>query len=277
MRPAPIVFAMNTENPGNGHDSDDKNDEARIIPFPSKAEREKKQKEDEHSTREKIQAAQKSIEQARRAASGKQPFLKLGNLPPFTGAFVASFVLIYFLMATFASEGDRLALIYQFGFIPGAYTGAFAWDWTALITPLSHTLLHGGWMHVLFNAVMGLSLGTMFERLYGTRTTAIFFILCTLAGAATYLAFSPFAIVPVIGASGGISGFFAAVLLLLQQQNRLPMSNRFGPWPILIFWGLFMSVPGILMGEPVSWQAHLGGYAMGIALIIGLQKRKIRF
>ena len=182
--------------------------------------------------------------------------------------------------------------------MPAAFTGNFEFNPLSLLSPLTHIFIHGGWLHLMINAAMGLALSMFFERLYGTRTTLIFSILCALGGAALYMLLNPFTTTPVIGASGIISGFFGAMLLLtlqqIRQQDRIYSSRSIisgqhalkqkvsklmkdrGPWPILIFWGFLMTFFGLLMGGNVSWSAHLGGYATGIALLTLMQKGKIR-
>jgi membrane associated rhomboid family serine protease len=254
-------------------DLDGKNGEHKkghIVPFPSQAEREKI-KSEKIKEKQKINPAMAGPDGAAAA-----PFLNLQNIPPFTAVLISALVLIHAGLSFFADEALRLVVSYEFGFIPGTYTGAYEWQWSALAAPLSHAFIHGSWMHLLFNAVMGLSLGIFFERIYGTRRTALFFIICTLAGALTYLAFSPFTTTPMIGASGGISGYFGACLLLMIQQRQNISGKTKSPWPVLFFWGIFMSVPAILMGEAVAWQAHLGGYVCGLALLVGMQRGYIK-
>ena len=160
------------------------------------------------------------------------------------------------------------------------YTGGFEWMNTAYITPITHAFIHGGWMHLFFNVVMGLALGIFFERLTGPKITAIFFALCTLSGAALYFAFSPDATTPVIGASGGISGLFAAfIYITMTSQENHPITQRFGkygPWPILGFWALLIVIPGLIF-QNIAWHAHLGGYAAGILFVLAMRKGFIRF
>ena len=249
-------------------DPDGKNGEhkkGRIVPFPTQAEREKI-KSEKIKEKQKINPAIASTDGATSV-----PFLNLQNIPPFTAALISAFVLIHAGLTFFADEALRLVASYEFGFIPGIYTGTYPWQWTAIAAPLSHAFLHGSWMHLLFNSVMGISLGIFFEKIYGARRTALFFFICTLAGAVTYLAFSPFSTTPMIGASGGISGYFGACLLLMIQQRNASGEHR-NPWPVLFFWGIFMSVPALLMGESVAWQAHLGGYVCGLAILVGMQR-----
>lgn len=259
------------ENGGNGHD---KSSGGRIIKFPSSAERELQKKQKESSAKERAAAAAKLAMQAQRG-SNPQPFLKLGNIPPFVKFLIAAFLIVHIPLYLLAGEDLRLLIFYRFGFIPGSYTGEFQWHWSALIAPLSHVFIHGGWMHLTFNMIMALAFGTFFEKAYGTRTSIFFFVICCLSAALATLILNPFSTTPVIGASGGISGWFGALLLMIHGQTHAK-TGRYGPWPIVIFWGAIMVVPGILMGGALAWQAHLGGYLAGLLLFTLMKKGKIR-
>ncbi len=266
---------MSTNGTGNGHDPNDK----KIVKFPTLGERDRIRREErkqEEKWRKEYRTKQKTLRGA-----NDEPFFKAGNIPPFTKALILAFCIVQIPLFLLYDDGARLSTFYTFGFIPGIYTGQFDWNWVALITPLTHAFIHGSWMHFIFNTVMGLVLGMYFEKIYGSRASAIFFILCTLGGALLYFALSPLTITPVVGASGGISGFFGALIYMTITQNTAhPITQRFGkrgPWPILIFWGLFIAVPGLLLGGgSMAWQAHLGGYAAGVALITLIQKGKIK-
>ena len=234
----------------------------------------REEREEEERWRKEYRKKSKAARNA-----NKQPFFNAGKIPPFSRALIAAFIIIHLPLFLIFDTDTHLKAFYTFGFIPGMYTGTFEWSWTALITPVTHAFIHGSWMHLIFNVVMGLVLGMYVEKLFGARTTAIFFTLCTLAGALAYFLLTPFTTAPVIGASGGISGFFGVLIYLTVTQNTgHPITMKFakkGPWPILFFWALIMIVPGMLMGG-MAWQAHLGGYLAGIALIIAMQKGKIR-
>ena len=266
---------MSTNGNGNSRDKDP--DDKKIIKFPSLAERDKmcrEQREEEQRWRK--QYRQKS-EVARKANA--QPFFNAGNIPPFSRALIASFWIVQLSLYLLISAPDRYEIFQTFGFVPANYTNGAPWPWTAFISPVTHAFIHGSWMHLFFNSVMGVVLCMFFEKIFGARTTAIFFTLCILAGAALYFILSPFSTLPVIGASGGISGLFAAVIYISMTQTGNPLAKRFskhGPWPILAFWALLIIIPGLLIGQSVAWQAHLGGYLAGISLLIGMKKGRIK-
>lgn len=240
---------------GNGHDKD----EGKIVSFPSLAERDRIERE----KREKEQEWQAAYKKRRKAAM--PPFINTDRIPPFAGALTAAMLLVHLVLYLAMGGAERLQAIYMFGFMPAVFTGATEWSAWALITPVTHIFIHGGWMHVLVNAVMMLALGLAFEKTAGTRAAVVFFALCVLGGALFYVILSPFSTAPVIGASGGISGLFAAMLLMFHDQGRLP-PGKYGPWPIIGFWLILFLAMGFMSGDNIAWQAHLGGFLTGIVL-----------
>lgn len=214
------------------------------------------------------------------ASSQNPPMVNWDKIPPFARWMVGIIVVVHIGLYVFADAGFRLKMFYTFGFVPAAFTGDAAWYWFTPLTPLTHMAIHGGWMHMLFNVVMGLALGIFFEKRFGTRAALKFFLACGLAGAAGYFVLNMGTSVPVIGASGGISGLFAAGLIMMLQQNSFHPAMRkigkYGIWPPVIFWGVFMVVMGLLGGGDMAWQAHVGGYVTGAALMVLMQKGKLK-
>lgn len=236
------------------HDDDSHSGQPpKILRFPTLAERDRARKE---------KAAQD------RAAAPRQPFFNTGNIPPFAKYLFAVIALTNAAMFLLLDDAGLLRVYYMFGFVPGYYTGAAgAFPLTALFGPLTHMIVHGGWMHLFFNLAMGLPLTMAFERQYGTRLAILFFLICGLAGVLLFFVFNPFSTMPMVGASGAISGLFAALILMLARMHA-PAPRRFGPWPLIGFWLLFMIGTGLASGGGLAWQAHLGGFLTGIGLTV---------
>jgi len=75
-------------------------------------------------------------------------------------------------------------------------------------------------------------------------------------------------VVPVVGASGAISGLFGGVLRMLA---RTAAGRRRGIWPLIALWIIVTVIAGQtgIPGEPdapIAWVAHLGGFAAGLAI-----------
>lgn len=245
--------------------TDNKGNDKDIIKFPTLAERDRIRKKQEKDWRKDYKS------------QNKEPFFKFGNIPPFTGAMTAILIFIHIVMQfafPFELRGTILNLL---AFTPENFITNFS-PYT-LLTPFTYTLFHGDWMHLGFNAIMMLALGTFTERMCSTPTTIKFFTLCTLGGAVAYFLLNPTTSTPVIGASGAINGLFAAVLMMLHEQGRFAAlsQNRSlkGAWKIIGVWAVISIVFGLLSGG-VAWQAHLGGLLTGATLYTLMRQNKLR-
>lgn len=234
--------------------------------FPTLAERDKARREKE-AQEKKWRAAYKSQAQA-------VPFLKLGNIPPFT-KFAVALILISYIGLWLAGAETRYEIFFTFGFVPAYFSGAAVMPSPAAYAgPVTHLFLHGTMMHIAFNCIMALAFGIMFERTFGAGRTALFWFGCGLAGAAFYFALRPEAVLPVIGASGSISGLFAAAIMMMAEGRARMGGPRRGPLPLLIFWIVFMVATGFLGGGNTAWQAHVGGFLCGAALFKFFERQK---
>jgi membrane associated rhomboid family serine protease len=112
----------------------------------------------------------------------KEPFLKTGNIPPFT-KFAALAIIVIHVLASFvipkATLGD---LRMTFTFIPGVFTGAEPMtSLFSLLSPFTYLLLHADWMHVILNTLMLLAFGIFVEKRLGMKGTIFFFFAGGLA------------------------------------------------------------------------------------------------
>jgi membrane associated rhomboid family serine protease len=137
--------------------------------------------------------------------------------------------------------------------------------------------LHADFVHLAVNCVWLLAFGPIVARRYRTVLFLLFFAVCGVAGAATYLAFDWGSPAGVIGASGAISGLMAAGIRMYPWPGSppaRPMAPIFSS-PVLLFTGfwlgtnLLFGILGLGAGgeiQQIAWQAHLGGYFVGLAL-----------
>jgi len=130
------------------------------------------------------------------------------------------------------------------------------------------------------NCFFLLAFGPIVARRWGASLFLIFFTLCGVSAALVYLAFNWASPVPVVGASGAISGLMPAALRLLPGQapwaahSDAPLAPLFSR-PVLVF-TVFFAVINVLTGLTglgiggesglVAWQAHLGGFLAGLLL-----------
>ncbi|GEM_PF-253601 len=191
------------------------------------------------------------------------------NLPPMVKALLAANIGVFLLMML-PFMPSKILLVMDFGFVPARYTGTAEFGgWRGVVAPLSHMFLHSGWLHIIMNVSMLMAFGAGVEKMYGSTRFLLFYLGCGLFGVLAHLAIYPDSLNPVIGASGAISGLFAAVLIMLQGMGGLG-NGRFGLLPVVGVWigisVLFAAMNGFGVGE-IAWAAHLGGFIGGFALL----------
>ncbi|MEQ8344490.1 MAG: rhomboid family intramembrane serine protease [Sneathiellaceae bacterium] len=201
---------------------------------------------------------------------GGQPLL---NLPPMVTALLVITVGIY-IVQMLLPHGMEQELIFRFGFIPLRFGTALE-DPLTLVTPVSYMFLHGGFFHLVINMVFLASFGSGVERLMGGGNLVLFYIVSGVAGAFAQYVLDPTSFVPMVGASGAISGLFGAVILMM---NRVGGGNRQQVLILVVVWiGISVvfgmtGVPGV--AEQIAWAAHVGGFLAGLALFAILFRRR---
>lgn len=110
------------------------------------------------------------------------------------------------------------------GFIPLRFEGAalppdFGFAVPTLLTPLTATLVHGGFAHIAFNLIMLVYCGAQTERALGPRGIVVLYIVGAYAAAMAQYFPDPSSPMPMIGASGAISAIVGAYALLFGQRR----------------------------------------------------------
>lgn len=154
-------------------------------------------------------------------------------------------------------------------------------------TVLSHMFLHGGVLHVLGNAWFLWIFGGNVEGRLGAFRFLLFYLLAGGAAAAAQVAVGPFSTVPMVGASGAISGVLGAFLVLFPTAfvwTLVPWIVPIVPVPAVVFlvlWFVLQAYNGLgalLAGSGeaggVAWWAHAGGFAAGVAMTLYAKRMK---
>ena len=161
-------------------------------------------------------------------------------------------------------------------------------DGEAWRTVLTHLFLHGGVLHLLGNVWFLWIFGSKVEWRLGAFRYLLFYALAGFAAAAAQIAVGPFSTVPMIGASGAISGVLGAYLVLFPTAfvwSLVPWVVPILPIPAVVFlvlWFVLQAYNGVgallngtSAGGGVAWWAHAGGFLAGVAMI--LQAKRARW
>lgn len=146
-------------------------------------------------------------------------------------------------------------------------------------TVFSSMFLHGGVGHVAGNCWFLWVFGRTVEDRIGGLTLLWFYGVAGVAAAALQVAVAPTATVPMVGASGAISGVLGAYLMLAPRAwvvALVPWVVPVLPVPALVFLGLWFALQAmqgvdvLLAGTAgaggVAWWAHAGGFLTGVML-----------
>ncbi|RST31013.1 rhomboid family intramembrane serine protease [Sphingomonas ginkgonis] len=168
---------------------------------------------------------------------------------------------------------DRAAFL--FGLVPARLLGVYhlAPAVPAWLTPLSATLVHGGFAHLFLNMVALVFFGLQVERVLGAFGFAVLYLVGAYVAGLTQFAVNPASINPMIGASGAISALVGAYGLMFGVPKKLTRSigvNRLlhAVW-LAVSWTLLQIAFGWLMGEQgmmLATPAHVGGFVAGLLL-----------
>lgn len=218
-------------------------------------------------------------------------------------AFIGINVLVFLLLQQIGSND---AFSYAFSLVPREVTSGV--DLTGIVdikdsagkiigevqhyqTPLpvyfnflSSMFMHGDIMHILGNMMFLFVFGDNLENMLGHIRYAAFYIVCGIAAALAQVVMDTSSVIPMLGASGAISGVLGGYILLFPQRKvralifnfltEVPAFVALGLWIVLQLVTSYLTPAGT---GGVAYAAHIGGFIAGLALIkvfaIGVKPR----
>ncbi len=201
--------------------------------------------------------------------------------PYITYVLLSSCVLVFFWQISLGDAAQRA--VYSFGVIPSVLFATRSLPVELEILPAWLTIftsmfLHGGWMHLIGNMLYLWVFGNNVEDAMGHRRFLLFYLSCGLLAALTQAVLNPDSELPMIGASGAISGVLGAYVLLHPHARILvviPIGILiYTPWIaaywVLGFWFVLQLVNSLVSASEmggVAYGAHIGGFVAGMLLI----------
>jgi membrane associated rhomboid family serine protease len=146
---------------------------------------------------------------------------------------------------------------------------------------ITSMFLHGSWMHLLGNMWFLWLFGNNIEDSMTHGRFVLFYLLCGIAAALLQVVAEPASTVPMVGASGAISGVMGAYLVLYPRVRvftLLPLgffvtTIALPAWAMLLYWAFIQLASGVgsIGAEAgtggVAFWAHIGGFVAGIVLV----------
>ncbi len=210
--------------------------------------------------------------------------------PLVTVGLIVACILI-FLWQSSLGVGQGAA-VYALGVIPAVLFGqaqlAPELGWvTPVLTPMTSMFLHGGIFHLLGNMLYLWIFGNNIEDAMGHGRFVVFYLLCGIAAVFSQALPDTSSVIPMIGASGAISGVLGAYLLLYPRARVLVLiplgfflhTMRLKAGLVLAIWFLIQIFSSLSAGDGpgVAWHAHIGGFVAGIILLPIFKRRDVRW
>ena len=182
-----------------------------------------------------------------------------------------------FLFTYFSPDFERI--IFEYGAIPAQIL-----EGKSFPTLITSTFLHAGFLHLLGNMWFLWLFGDNVEHSLGKIKFIIFYLLCgILAGIFhIFLVTIQDINIPVIGASGAISGLLGGYLILYPKNKiRALFVLFFRPFifsvPAFFYIGVWFLFQFLSVGElsSIAYFAHIGGFISGMIIIL-LLRRKVK-
>ncbi|MGI8525715.1 MAG: rhomboid family intramembrane serine protease [Pseudolabrys sp.] len=227
------------------------------------------------------------------------PHEPIFNVPSVIIALLGALMLVHLVRIFVLTGPQDIEFLLLFAFIPARYDatvllggqlpgGVSAQIWTFV----TYAFLHASWMHLIVNAIWLLPFGSAVARRFGALRFLLFFAVTAAAGALMQFAVRPGAEFTMIGASAAISGTMAGAMRFVFQRGgplgfargiddqafrmpALPLSGVLRDPRVLGFLAAWFGV-NLLFGigefsvggggQPVAWQAHIGGFLAGLFL-----------
>lgn len=214
--------------------------------------------------------------------------------PYITLALIALNVFAWLIVQGAGAPLPLARSVCNLGLIPGELTGALPpgtrfpiGDGLVCLTEPGHQVahlvtsmfLHGSWMHLIGNMWFLWLFGNNVEDAMGRPRFVIFYLLCGLAAALAQVITKPDSGIPMVGASGAISGVMGGYLFLFPHVRVFALlilgffitSVALPAWMMLAYWFLIQFISGLAAfgGEVggVAFWAHVGGFAVGLILV----------
>jgi membrane associated rhomboid family serine protease len=211
------------------------------------------------------------------------------HLTPYVSwTFIAICVLVFLWQVSLGPAGGERAILALgmiparlFGYVP-EMGGVPAWA-----TIFTSMFMHGGWLHLGSNMLYLWIFGDNIEDSMGHGRFAVFYLLAGVAAALAQGLLNPASEIPMVGASGAISGVLGAYILLhpgatvrvlvflgfFVTVTHIPALIVLGIWFALqLFSGL--ATPVEADGGVAFW-AHIGGFVAGLALVPFFKRRAV--
>jgi len=212
---------------------------------------------------------------------------KSGSFPIVNTIFIALNIAVFIYEIWFTN--DSRLFLYMYGLVPAVVTTDLEIGIINRVYPFFTSMfLHAGWMHIIGNMIFLYIFGDNIEHRMGHIKYLFFYILTGTIAALIQFLININSTIPIVGASGAISGVLGAYLLFFPKSRiltvvpilffirliHLPATVFIFVWFLIQFLGGISSAGRASDVGGVAFWAHLGGFAAGLILARHFDKLK---
>ncbi len=205
-----------------------------------------------------------------------------GTIPYVTAGLIALNALVFLAEITAARPAE---LFMSYGLTPGVFVSSWRTGGVvshALVPLFTNLFMHAGWMHIAVNMLYLWIFGDNVEDRLGRAEFLVFYLITGIMASLAHVVVVPGSGVPLVGASGAISGLLGAYVICFPRA-RVWVLVFFRPVEIRAAWfiGIWFALQLILGvfdaksggGGGVAYMAHIGGFVVGVILIFLFPER----
>ncbi len=197
------------------------------------------------------------------------------NFPVITLLIIVANIWVYFT-TFFSATLPPERMFNQYGLVPYDLINSPVTEYPAIYSSM---FLHAGFLHLAGNMLYLWIFGNNIEDVLGKFRFTLFYLVCGTIAALGHIATDTSSVIPMVGASGAVSGVLGAYLVLFPFARvktlifivifitviRIPALVLLGLWIGL----QVMNGMAVTGGAPgVAWFAHIGGFLAGMVLIL---------
>ncbi len=205
------------------------------------------------------------------------------SITPFVSRGLIGICVLVFLWQASLHGIEYREAVYRFGLIPAVFFGHASLPAgldviSPFATVITSMFMHGGWWHLIGNMLYLWTFGDNIEDEMGHRRFLLFYVVCQVAAVLAQALPDPTSVIPMIGASGAISGLLGAYLRLYPKARvrvliplgfvffvrPLPASVVLGVWFLMQILGSAAATEG---QGGIAFGAHIGGFVAGFLLV----------
>ncbi len=199
------------------------------------------------------------------------------SFPFFTIILIASNIFIFLYQVNLPAPS---AIFESYGLVPVHLLESPV---STYPTIYSSMFLHSGLGHLAGNMLYMWIFGNNIEDVLGKFRFIIFYLFCGTLAALCHISTDLHSEIPMVGASGAISGILGAYLILFPYAKVKTLIFlgffitiiRIPAIVLLVIWMVIQVSSGIIASDGgVAWFAHIGGFIAGMLLILPLRSLK---